>query len=225
MALATCLMFMGAPLLADVKQTVHNMLADPKGPIPKDSREICAFCHFPQGGSAQAPGWVRNGNGNGTAFKTFPTLGISQPLEDGSSDVGNLSLACLSCHDGTQALSIPVAHRDGSHPVAVPYAFGRYRRQWTTDSVEVSMNQRVLDDGYPMPEVDFVNRNAVWWVETGEIGRQKSDLQLYSRRDRISGTEIPFVECSTCHDPHGDQPLFLRISNDRSAICLTCHQR
>ena len=32
------------------------------------------------------------------------------------------------------------------------------------------------------------------------------------------------VECASCHDPHScDTPLFLRISNDRSALCLACH--
>ena len=32
------------------------------------------------------------------------------------------------------------------------------------------------------------------------------------------------VECASCHDPHScDIPLFLRISNDRSALCLACH--
>ncbi|MCC7201261.1 MAG: cytochrome c3 family protein [Nitrospirae bacterium] len=32
------------------------------------------------------------------------------------------------------------------------------------------------------------------------------------------------VECASCHDPHScNNPLFLRISNDRSALCLACH--
>lgn len=32
------------------------------------------------------------------------------------------------------------------------------------------------------------------------------------------------VECASCHDPHScKNPLFLRISNDRSKLCLACH--
>lgn len=32
------------------------------------------------------------------------------------------------------------------------------------------------------------------------------------------------VECASCHDPHScTNPLFLRISNDRSGLCLACH--
>ena len=32
------------------------------------------------------------------------------------------------------------------------------------------------------------------------------------------------VECASCHDPHScKNPLFLRIKNDRSTLCLACH--
>ncbi len=32
------------------------------------------------------------------------------------------------------------------------------------------------------------------------------------------------VECASCHDPHScNNPLFLRIKTDRSALCLACH--
>lgn len=32
------------------------------------------------------------------------------------------------------------------------------------------------------------------------------------------------IECASCHDPHScKNPLFLRISNDRSKLCLACH--
>jgi len=31
------------------------------------------------------------------------------------------------------------------------------------------------------------------------------------------------VECSTCHDVHGNGPFLLRISNGGSQMCLTCH--
>lgn len=35
------------------------------------------------------------------------------------------------------------------------------------------------------------------------------------------------VECSTCHDPHNENniPKMLRISNNNSALCLTCHNK
>ncbi len=40
------------------------------------------------------------------------------------------------------------------------------------------------------------------------------------------------VECASCHDPHGVDggggaliPSFLRVSNDESGLCLTCHDK
>jgi predicted CXXCH cytochrome family protein len=53
-----------------------------------------------------------------------------------------------------------------------------------------------------------------------------SDIRLY-----MNGTKAQF-ECASCHDAHGvpsdgrDSAMvrtFLRLSNDRSALCFTCH--
>ena len=42
------------------------------------------------------------------------------------------------------------------------------------------------------------------------------------------------VECASCHDPHGVPstgegstllPSFLRVRNENSAVCLTCHTK
>lgn len=70
---------------------------------------------------------------------------------------------------------------------------------------------------------------TVWWLEskgTGK-GRQKSDFYLYTRTDTVDGLTLnrPYVECSSCHDPHSSNPTFLRINSSRSAVCLTCHAK
>jgi predicted CXXCH cytochrome family protein len=76
---------------------------------------------------------------------------------------------------------------------------------------------------------------TVWWVKTAgsKIGRQKTDLYLFSRLDTIdsipdeSSLYRPYVECATCHDPHSTNSTFLRMpgGNARSQICLTCHNK
>jgi len=217
----------------DIDTTGHNLLIDPTQPIPKESREVCAFCHFPQGApnAAQAPSWSRNGNGNGNgngakaSFTTYPTLGISSPMAESTNAVGSVSLACLSCHDGTHAQNVGVGMRgDYSHPIGVPYGHGAFVRDQGLATTEIMFLARNIEDiDFKRPEVDFINRVPVWWVETGEYGRQKSDIQLYSRIDEFSGLETPFIECSTCHDPHSRANMFLRIQNDQSRLCMTCH--
>jgi predicted CXXCH cytochrome family protein len=216
---------------ADVDTTVHNLLSDPTQPIPKESREVCAFCHFPQGTSdaAKTPGWSRNGNGNGNgqgaAFTTYPTLGISSPMTESTNAVGSVSLACLSCHDGTHAQNVGIGIRgDYSHPIGVAYGHGAFVRDPSLVSTDITFLARNVEDiDFKRPEVDFINRVPVWWVDTGEHGRQKTDMQLYSRIDEFSGSEMPFIECSTCHDPHSQANMFLRIQNNGSQLCRACH--
>jgi len=70
---------------------------------------------------------------------------------------------------------------------------------------------------------------TVWWMETGGTGngRQKSDFYLYTRTDTVDGEVMnrPYVECSSCHDPHSTNTTFLRINNVGSSVCLTCHAK
>ncbi|MDX8386396.1 MAG: FecR domain-containing protein [Gallionella sp.] len=70
---------------------------------------------------------------------------------------------------------------------------------------------------------------TVWWMETNGTGngRQKSDFYLYTRTDTVDGQIMnrPYVECSSCHDPHSTNTTFLRINNVGSAVCLTCHAK
>jgi hypothetical protein len=68
-----------------------------------DTGEICIFCHTPHGGdnSAPVPLWnkvLSTGN-----FSVYDQLGTST-LDAAVGDVGSVSLACLTCHDGTQAI-------------------------------------------------------------------------------------------------------------------------
>ena len=213
--------------VADVPpRSNHDLLSLPHNKVPEESREVCAFCHFPQGGEAQSRGWVQNGNRSSDRFKTFATTGISFPSNEPKGTIGSVSMACLSCHDGVNAQNISTVHRGQfSHPVGVPYAGGIYLRDLGTLDVELpaeEKNAKIRE--YPKPGLDVINQVPVWWVETGTLGRQKSDLQLYSRIDVGSGVETPYVECSTCHDPHGKQDMFLRKSNQGSILCRACHR-
>ena len=73
--------------------------------------EICVFCHTPHGAdnAAPAPLWNKALNTTG-GYTTYATLG-STTIDGafatdgpGSGSIGSVSLACLSCHDGTQAM-------------------------------------------------------------------------------------------------------------------------
>lgn len=67
--------------------------------------EICVFCHTPHGSdtSAPVPLWNKKLDLANTTYQTYDQLGTSS-LDGSVASVGSVSLACLSCHDGTQAM-------------------------------------------------------------------------------------------------------------------------
>ncbi len=98
---------------AGIADTKHN-LGSGTGPAGRNSvsntAEICVFCHTPHGADtgAAAPLWNKRLGaagvpaGGGT-YITYDTL--QTPSLDGTvAPVGSISMACLSCHDGTQAM-------------------------------------------------------------------------------------------------------------------------
>ena len=85
---------------ADITSTPHNLSSAGAG----QTQEICVFCHTPHGGdtSASVPLWNKT-LAAPTAYTTYDNLGTSS--NDGDiAPVGSVSIACLSCHDGTQAI-------------------------------------------------------------------------------------------------------------------------
>lgn len=134
-----------------------------------------------------------------------------------SDDAFNQYGSCQSCHsvDGMQY-----------DPSSIP-AF---------DVVYISTdltNDHPIGVVYPGPGDEFNDAN-----------KTKGNMRYFDRNDddRLDSDEPRFydsgdsfeVECASCHDPHG-VPLngsgnggqftssFLRLSNDNSALCLTCH--
>lgn len=66
--------------------------------------EICVFCHTPHGSdtSAAAPLWNKK-LPSGTTYTTYASLN-SANIDGVIGQPGAISLACLSCHDGAQAM-------------------------------------------------------------------------------------------------------------------------
>lgn len=94
--------------LAGIANTKHNLGSSPNtaangAPTQlSDSTEICVFCHTPHGGNNAAPLWNKKLSDSGLIAYTSTTL-------DGTSVLaGSPSLACLSCHDGVQAMDTMV---------------------------------------------------------------------------------------------------------------------
>ena len=234
----------------DVRETKHN-LADPDRLLDvadaadgdaarrRVEREVCVFCHTPNAEDhgqqnrapvPAAPLWQRTMD-RSLSFGLFDDIGRTG--SGGADPVGSVSMACLSCHDSTQALGIGEEH-GSDHPFGVPY-----RGPSAVEAVSRQTRQRIAREGALEPfrlaamiredsafrpvHTAVVNDRQIWWASaTGGARRTKSDLPLYPRRVD-ENYRIPFVECTSCHDPHVTREVFLRTAPDQGALCLTCH--
>lgn len=218
---------------ADIRSTPHNLA---RNRTLVDSDEVCVFCHTPQlpvgiegtSGPAAQPAWQPSLSPNHD-FLMFDDIGRSQ---FGKMAVGSQSIACLSCHDSNQAFQVTAS--DSDHPFGIPYR-GFMRRRGPAAAAPGSGSQgsgparaaqhlKAVDD-FRMPSNGMVDKRSVWWVSASGISavRTRSDLPLYARQGEEG--ETPYIECSSCHDPHVARPLFLRVTNEGSKLCLTCHEK
>lgn len=186
---------------AGISNTKHNLSSTGINAASNFSgtSEICVFCHTPHGGDASVvvPLWNRYVDPQG--FTTYDQLG-STSLDAAIEPVGSVSVACLSCHDGTQAMD-SVINEPGSGATNWSFRAG----QWSGQAAPVggrigpvtvitNLTKDLRDDhpisvqyaggGYsqsnpygPGRDPDFhqaetkiVGSERVWWVNTRNAG-------------------------------------------------------
>ena len=112
LAVGLTLVSMSSVAMAGISTTKHNLGGTRTGNThpnyTSSTTEICVFCHTPHGAdsSAAVPLWNRT-LGATSSYTTYSSLGTST-LDSASTSVGSVSLACLSCHDGTQAMNVVI---------------------------------------------------------------------------------------------------------------------
>lgn len=104
----------GTATAVGIADTKHN-LSSPAGigatatfTPTAGSGELCVFCHTPHGAniSAVVPLWNR-AMADPATYTTYNSLGTTS-LDGATAPVGSVSLACLSCHDGTVAMNVMI---------------------------------------------------------------------------------------------------------------------
>ncbi|MCH8166400.1 MAG: cytochrome c3 family protein [Proteobacteria bacterium] len=233
-----------AQTLGTITRSPHDLSAS--GVL---NNEICVYCHTPHGTTNDdGPLWNRLATvGPFVAYDSSTLDGSILGKSGANFDPGEVSMACLSCHDGTQALDAVI--NSPGRGLGTPLAGAAMTAGIAVVGPDLSNDHPIsiqyggYDSGSGVIDEDFVDNSTVtattglntatingtpaWWVNTsvgGTIGRDKEDMILYT-----AGAE-PYVECATCHDPHSGNvadPLvevnFLRMTNAGSAICLACH--
>lgn len=175
-----------------------------------DYGEVCVYCHTPHGGqqSTNAPLWNRAfGAGPYDMYDQTWSSTINMTVE--TQPVG-VSLACLSCHDGTIGLDV-ITNRPNGVSTTLPIG--------STMPAEDAANQFFANLGtnlrndHPI-SITYSTAADPAFNAPDASNKINGELPLYTGR----------VECGTCHNPHNttNEP-FLRKSNAASALCTTCH--
>ncbi|MBI5428827.1 MAG: cytochrome c3 family protein [Nitrosomonadales bacterium] len=107
---ALALMAFSSVAMASISTTRHNLGAG--GTAGNHvvagggaTTEICVFCHTPHGGDTNVIVPLWNRVTTTASFQTYATLGTGT-LDATEAAIGSISIACLSCHDGTQAMDV-----------------------------------------------------------------------------------------------------------------------
>ena len=128
---------------AGISSTKHNLGTTGTQPnhLTAGTEEICVFCHTPHGSdtSAPAPLWNKTLPA-GSTFTTYAQLGTTS-MEAAQATIGSVSLACLSCHDGTQAMDNMInAPGSGGYSVGGAVPAGNV---WTSGAGTTQTNGRL----------------------------------------------------------------------------------
>ena len=212
LAIATIALLSPMSALA-VRDTPHDLSSGTTGTgTASDVDRICGFCHTPHGGTqAKAPLWNRLNDI--TAFSPYtgsPAMDTTMPgtLPNG------VSLACMSCHDGTTAMGDTI----------VSTGAGATFTNAGGDSCTYTAG--VLGTCNASLGSDLSNDHPISIAYATAQGGTGDPL------DATAGAGTPLfggnVECASCHAVHtygatADVQPFLRMSKNDSALCDSCH--
>jgi predicted CXXCH cytochrome family protein len=183
---------------SNIAATKHNLTVSGPGPIRVAGQtEVCKFCHTPHAANPIAPLWNRYDPG--AYYKTYESstlvAKVGQPT--GSSRL------CLSCHDGTIALTQTYNSRNA--PGTSIFITSADRGYIGTD----------LSDDHP---ISFLYDSSL----AAQKGQLLDPAMLPRQLALDPGRQL---QCTTCHDPHDDKfGKFLTMDNSESRMCQTCHR-
>ena len=193
---------------------------------------VCVFCHTPHGSdtAAAVPLWNKALPASGT-FTAYSSLGTST-YDATQGDIGSVSLACLSCHDGAQAMDsminapgsglytaggtsaytlatmtgtpTPILGKDlkNDHPISMAYAGGTTDATWAQAD---SSSAKYKDGDFSPIKYASINGNDTWWVDVTSVGTVGS-------RDKTD--MVLYTRASGSTGAQGNSPF---------VECASCH--
>jgi predicted CXXCH cytochrome family protein len=187
----------GTTAHAGVAGSKHDLtVRGGSGDAAEDEQQICVFCHTPHILEPVVPAWSRFQPALLYTPYSSPTMQADVGQPTGTSKV------CLSCHDGTIAMS--------AVPSPSGLLFGPYpldeRANLTSDLSDDHPVSFTYDSALAAQDPELVNPAAL----PEEIWLDQNDQ----------------MQCTSCHDPHVSlHPYFLVTETAYSRLCTSCHDK
>jgi predicted CXXCH cytochrome family protein len=189
--------------------------------------EICKPCHTPHhaiAGDLSGRLWNHTLS---TATYLLHAGGNPDPKRaGGQEDMDRVSRLCLSCHDGTVALDSFGGKTDGTTLIGQVDSDAKLGTDLTNDhpvGVAVIFKEETNYGHYVYKPIASAKSAGLRFVKV-------DGTRTYTNQDGLETTaDNEAVGCATCHDVHGNVPAgafnLLRVPNDASGLCLTCHNK
>ena len=230
---------------AGISNTKHNLSSGGAGnhvtgteSAGTGTGQICVFCHTPHaanqttadGQTITAPLW--NKAIPAASGYTLYNTGYSSTIDGEVLNVGSVSAACLSCHDGSQAMD-NLVNAPGSGGLVtggtnkgytwstgsdiIPDTVARLGKDLTNDhpigiqycgggisGTDSTVSGSCKDSDFVRPVAAKIGTAQVFWVDvTGQqAGTRTKGDIILYTRTFAVGGSGPSVECASCHDPH-----------------------
>ena len=222
------LFFLGALLVSVGAEAAQISIKGSPHDISGGTGEICIYCHTPHNSAIAVPLWNRMNpcNGESWLYKTSATLTAATKASAFSED--SISLFCMSCHDGSIALSAVVNANDETNNHMTNPAVN------STAGALAATNPKNLKHDLSNTHPIGFNYVTAQGEDSG-LREAGAVLVLFKSKDAADGktTSQSFLygsnyqtfECASCHRVHdpGTSTNFLRIENEQSDLCLACH--
>lgn len=244
---AALLLVPSAPATAQTAQgiavTRHNLGSTGTNNRASNTDEVCVFCHTPHGGatSTAVPLWNKRlaatGPAGGGSYTTYDTLLL--PSLDGTvAPVGSVSMACLSCHDGTQAMD-NVINAPGSGGFDAnggsPTPGGGRGWSWTGSTVDTATGRMSnAGDRISMLGTDLSNDHPIGiqycggglsGTGTAVSGSCRDSDFVLPLTQVINSNQVFWVETGGPGKQRTDLPLYQRTTGGLGPLveCGSCH--
>jgi hypothetical protein len=221
---------LGTPLAvqAGISGSPHDFSGETWNLVPSDPNSLCGVCHQPHNASSSVvPLWIHTTTAS--VFTMYNTNNVpnSQMKAVVDATPGGVSLACLSCHDGTVAVNSYAGGIKGGTAVTITNS-----ARLGTDLTHTHPISFTYDT--TLATADGFLKDPSLNVLIPDSGTFNHGSDLSVKGFLLTGPNR--VECSSCHDVHNQKgspfdintnPKLVKIVGTQagkgSLLCLSCH--